>query len=265
MFLSKAFAVLKSLCSTSPLQQQPLQQQPLQQPPLQQQPLQQPVQLDDPNVFTYYIPSTPPTPRRSERLSPIPLQRPFLPQRIQQPVQLCEPEFFPYDCPSSPTPPRQTKRQCNLEQLANARESKLQKQSEKERLSELEEHFWEGAADDVDLDSKEELYVTAMQRLDKNWSFKDVTEASGIAYNTLKTYQGFWRKLSEQDFRFHVEGKKRGRQLFQPLSLLKMQDLNAKIIRNEDAQLGSSKRRSFESVIRPILIEEAETAGAQSL
>jgi hypothetical protein len=111
------------------------------------------------------------------------------------------------------------------------------------------------------LDSKEELYVMAMQRLDKNWSFKDVTEASGIAYNTLKTYQGFWKKLSEKDFRIHVEGKKRGRQLFQPLSLLKMQDLNAEIIRNEDAQLVSSKQRSHESVIRPILIKEAEAAG----
>ncbi len=173
--------------------------------------------------------------------------------------------IFSYDCPSTPTPPRESKRQRNLNQLAHARESKLQKDSEKDRLYELEERFWEGAADDVDMDSKEELYVMAMQRLDKNWTFKDVTEASGIAYNTLKTYQGLWKTLSEKDFRFHVEGKKRGRQLFQPLSLLKMQELSAKIIQNEDAQLVSSKRSSFENVIRPILIEEAEAAGSQSI
>ena len=132
-------------------------------------------------------------------------------------------------------------------------------------MADLEERFWEGAADDVDMDSKQELYVMAMRKLDENWTFKDVIEVSGIAYNTLKTYQDFWKQLSEKDFRFHVEGKKRGRQLFQPLSLLKMQEKSAEIIRNEDAQLVSSKRSSFNNVIRPILIEEAVAAGSQSL
>ncbi len=132
-------------------------------------------------------------------------------------------------------------------------------------MADLEERFWEGAADDVDMDSKQELYVQAMRNLDKNWTFKDVVDVSGIAYNTLKTYQGHWKQLSEKDFRFHVEGKKRGRQLFQPLSLLKMQEKNAEIIRNEDAQLVSSKRSSFANVIRPILIQEAVAAGSQSL
>jgi hypothetical protein len=256
MFWSNAFAALKSLCSTTPLQQQPLQQQPLQQPE----------QLDDLNDFTYYVPATPPTPRRSQRLrSPqIPLQQPRIQQ--PQPMQLCEPGFFPYDCPTpTPTPPPKSKRQRNLDQLANARESKLRKLSDEEQLAIMEERFWDGAADDVDLDSKEELYVTAMQRLDENWSYKDVTEVSGIAYNTLKTYQGVWKQLGEKDFRFHVEGKKRGRQLFQPLSLLKMQDLNAKIIRDEDAQLVATKQSSYDNVIRPILIAEAEAAGSQSL
>jgi hypothetical protein len=255
MFWSNAFAALKSLCSTTTLQQ----------PPLQQQPLQQPEQLDDPNDFTYFVPATPPTPRRSARLrSPqIPLQQPRVQQ--PQPMQLCEPGFYPYDCPSTPTPSPKSARQRNLDQLAKARESKLQKISDEERLAIMEERFWDGAADDVDLDSKEELYVTAMQRLDENWSYKDVTEVSGIAYNTLKTYQDVWKQLDEKDFRFHVAGKKRGRQLFEPLSLLKMQDLNAKIIRDEDAQLVASQQISYDNVIRPILIAEAEAAGSQSL
>jgi hypothetical protein len=180
-------------------------------------------------------------------------------------VQFCEPAFFPYDCPSTPTPPKQSKRQRNLEQLSHARDSKLKKISEEEQLADLEEHFWEGAADDIDLDSKQELYVMAMRKLDENWTYQDVSKVTGIAYNTLKTYQGFWKTLSEKDFKFHVQWKKRGRQLFQPLSLLKMQNLSAEIMRNEDAQLVSSQRSSFNHVILPILIDEAVAAGSQSL
>ena len=132
-------------------------------------------------------------------------------------------------------------------------------------MADLEELFWEGAADDIDLDSKQELYVMAMRKLDENWSYQDISKVTGIAYNTLKTYQGFWKTLSEKDFRFHVQGKKRGRQMFQPLSLLKMQNRNAEIMRNEDAQLVSSQRSSFDNVILPILIDEAVAAGSQSL
>jgi hypothetical protein len=253
MFVSKAIAALKALLSTT-------------ETPLQQAPLQQPSHLHDPNAFTYYIPSTPPTPRRSERLSPKPLQQqPLQQQPLQQPPQSHEPRFFPYDCPSTPTPPRQSEKERLAEQLARARESKLKKKSDEKQLSDLETRFWEGTADDVDMDSKEELYVMAMKRLDCNWSFKDVTDASGIAYNTLKPHQDLWKKLGEKDFRFHVKTTKRGRKLFEASSLPKMQQLNKDIIKNEDAQLVSGQRSSYNNVIRPILIQEAEAAGVQSV
>jgi hypothetical protein len=44
-----------------------------------------------------------------------------------------------------------------------------------------------------------------------------------------------------------------------------MQNLSAEIMRNEDAQLVSSQRSSFNHVILPILIDEAVAAGSQSL
>jgi hypothetical protein len=165
------------------------------------------------------------------------------------------------DFPSTPPTPRRSERQRNLEQLAHARELRLEKLGKEKQEADLERLFWAGAAADVDLDSKAELYVMAMRNLDANWTYKAVTEASGIAFNTLKTYQDIWKSVSEADFRFHVGTKKRGRQLFQPLSLIKMQKLNKDIVRTENAQLVSSRRSSFDNVIRPILVQEAEAAG----
>jgi hypothetical protein len=158
-----------------------------------------------------------------------------------------------------------SKKERDAEILAHARQCKQDLKVQAEKRQNLEALFWHGAPEDTDMDSKEEIYVMAMKRIDSKWTFKDVTDISGACYNTLKEYHKVWKSESEENFRYHVTNKKRGRQLFEPLSLPKMLKLNSDIIDAEHAELLCNKQAAYDNVIAPVLKMEAEAKGGNAL
>jgi hypothetical protein len=173
--------------------------------------------------------------------------------------------------PPSPLPPNtiqkaQNKRQRTLQILQQARDCKAQKRDAEQEATNWEALFWDGVDDAVDKESKEELYVMAMKRIDQGWKYTDLSSVTGSSYRTLRSYHEVWvQENDEERFRFHVEHKKRGRAVCDPLSLLHMKEINRKIVRDENCQLVATQRLSYENVVLPVLKQEREAKGKNSL
>jgi hypothetical protein len=169
--------------------------------------------------------------------------------------------------PPSPETPRRMKRQSQLANMEYARECKRLKKEEAQKVDNMNALFWDGVDDAVDRSCEAELCLMAMKRLDDGWTFKAVNDATGVYYRKLKEQHELWisENKSEERFKYHVAHKKRGIQVYAPLALLDMQDLNKKIVRNEDCQLLATRRSAYEHVVLPVLKEEAIKTGKNAL
>jgi hypothetical protein len=89
--------------------------------------------------------------------------------------------------PSSPaTEQKLSNRQRQVDNMAHARACKQEIKTQEGLQANLEALFWAGAPAETDMDSKEEIYVMAMRKIDSNWNFADITAISGACYRTLK-------------------------------------------------------------------------------
>ena len=169
--------------------------------------------------------------------------------------------------PSPVKTPRTLKKQAVIASLEKARECKRLRKEENEKVDNMIALFWHGVHAAVDKSCEAELCLMAMKRLDDGWTFKTVTEATGVYYRKLKDQHELWisENRSEERFKYHVKHKKGGIQVCAPLALLDMQELNKTIVRNEDCQLLATRRSSYENVILPVLEQQAIKTGKNAL